>query len=58
MAALRGRDYVLPDDVKALALPALAHRLVVRPESLLRGHTAPRILAELLHATPLEIGSA
>lgn len=37
LAALRGRDYVLPDDVKELALPALAHRLVVRPESVLRG---------------------
>ena len=56
LAALRGRDYVLPDDVKALALPALAHRLVVRPESLLRGHTAPRILGDLLRSAPLDIG--
>jgi len=31
-AALRGREFVLPDDVKAMAVPALAHRLVLRPE--------------------------
>ncbi|MCI4343859.1 MAG: MoxR family ATPase [Thermoplasmata archaeon] len=36
-ALLLGRDYVLPDDVKALALPALAHRIVVKPEPWIRG---------------------
>ena len=57
LAALRGRDFVLPDDVKLLAVPALVHRLIVRPESSLRGYTAERILGELLQATPLDIGS-
>jgi MoxR-like ATPase len=57
LAALRGRDFVLPDDVKALAVPALVHRLIVRPESALRGYTAARILGDLLQATPLDIGS-
>ena len=57
LAALRGRDFVLPDDVKALAVPALAHRLIVRPESALRGYTVQRILGDLLQATPLDIGS-
>jgi MoxR-like ATPase len=36
-ALLLGRDFVLPDDVKALALPALAHRIVVKPEPWIRG---------------------
>jgi MoxR-like ATPase len=57
LAALRGRDFVLPDDVKVLAVPTLVHRLIVRPESALRGYTAERILNDLLTATPLDIGS-
>jgi MoxR-like ATPase len=56
LAALRGRDFVLPDDVKALAVPTLMHRLIVRPESALRGYTAERILGDLLRTTPLDIG--
>jgi MoxR-like ATPase len=56
LAALRGRDFVLPDDVKALAEPTLVHRLIVRPESALRGYTAERILDAVLDATPLDIG--
>jgi MoxR-like ATPase len=56
LAILRGRDYVIPDDVKTLAVPTLVHRLIVRPESALRGHTADRILTELLRNTPLDIG--
>jgi MoxR-like ATPase len=57
LAALRGRQFVLPDDVKALAVPALVHRLIVRPESALRGYTAERILTDLLQTLPLDIGS-
>ncbi|NLF11265.1 MAG: MoxR family ATPase [Anaerolineaceae bacterium] len=56
LASLRGRDYVLPDDVKALGVPALAHRLIVRPESALRGYTANRIVDELLQSVPLQLG--
>jgi len=56
-AVLRGRDFVLPDDVKALAVPTLVHRLIVRPESALRGYTAARILGDILQSTPLDIGS-
>jgi MoxR-like ATPase len=55
LAALRGRDYVLPDDIKALAPITLAHRLVVRPESELRGRTAGLILNEILDRVPLAI---
>jgi MoxR-like ATPase len=57
LAALEGRDYVIPDDVKRLALPVLVHRLIVRPQSALRGYTAARVLTDLLQATPLDIGS-
>ena len=57
LASLRGRDFVMPDDVKALVVPTLAHRLIVRPESALRGYTTLRILDDLLETTPLNIGS-
>jgi MoxR-like ATPase len=56
LAALRGRTYVLPDDVKLLGPLALAHRCIVRPESALRGHTSALIIAEILAQTPLDIG--
>lgn len=55
-AALRGRDYVLPDDVKELATPVLAHRCLVHPESALRGARVSQIIATLVEETPLEIG--
>lgn len=57
-AALHGRDYVLPDDVKYLAPLALAHRCLVHPESSLRGRTNTAIVAELLTQVPLDIGKA
>ncbi len=57
-AALHGRDYVLPDDVKYLAPLALAHRCLVHPESSLRGRTSNVIVAELLEQVPLDIGKA
>ncbi len=56
LAALRGRAYVLPDDVKLLAPLALAHRCIVRPESALRGRTALQVVQQILAATPLDIG--
>ena len=56
LVALRGRDYVLPDDVKPLVHPALAHRLIVRPESALRGRTADQVLDDLVEKVPLDLG--
>jgi MoxR-like ATPase len=56
LAALEGRDYVIPDDIKMLVPLTLAHRLIVRPESELRGRTAEAILAEILEETELDIG--
>jgi MoxR-like ATPase len=57
MAALWGRDYVLPDDVKHLVRPALAHRLIIRPESALRGRTTDAVLDDLLDGVPLDLGT-
>ena len=56
MAALRGRDYAIPDDIKLLAPLTLSHRLIVKPESHLRGRTAEAILSEILERTELDIG--
>ena len=55
-AALRGRDYVLPDDVKYLAAPVLAHRCLLHPESALRGATLPDVIAGIIQEAPLAIG--
>ena len=51
-AALNGRDYVLPDDVKAIAVPALAHRLVLRPELWVQRITADDVVREVLETVP------
>ena len=48
LALLRGRDYVIPEDVKELVIPVLSHRIIVRPESRLRGRSGVRILEEIL----------
>ena len=48
MAAIRGRQYVQPDDVKRVAGPVLTHRLILRPESRLRKLTAEHVLTELI----------
>ena len=53
LASLRGRDHVLPDDVKALAEPVLAHRIIVDPTARMRGLTASQIVARLLEQVPL-----
>lgn len=55
LAALTGRDYVLPDDYKALAGPVLSHRLLVRPAAALRGRTAEDVLAEVLARVELPL---
>ena len=53
LAGLRGRDYALPDDVKTLAVPVLAHRLILREEERLRGETPGRVLQQILHEVPV-----
>ena len=51
-AALAGRDYVIPEDVKAVAVPALAHRITLRPELWLRNADPAFVVNEVLAATP------
>ena len=51
-AALQGRDYVLPDDVKAVAVPALAHRLVLRPELWVQRVSAEDVVRDVLSSVP------
>ncbi|MEZ2348432.1 AAA family ATPase [Terriglobus sp. RCC_193] len=52
-AAREGRNYLLPDDVKAAAAPVLRHRLILKPEAELEGFSADRVIADVLAATPL-----
>ncbi len=55
LAALRGRDFVSPDDIKELARPVWRHRLALRPESALRGRTAAAALDSILDRVPVPI---
>ena len=48
MAAAEERDFVIPDDVKALAIPTLAHRIIVTADSVMSGRTAEVVLREIL----------
>ena len=56
LAALRGRDYVIPDDIKYLAPVTLSHRIIIKPEAELRGRSTLQVLTELLNSVPLELG--
>jgi MoxR-like ATPase len=47
-AALRGRDFVIPDDIKHMAVACLAHRMVMTPENILSGDTSAGVVCELL----------
>jgi len=51
-AALSGRTFVVPDDVKGLAVPVLAHRLVLRPEAWIRGITQAEVVTDCLGTVP------
>jgi len=55
-AAIAGRDFVIPDDIKALVPVTLIHRLIVKPEAELRGRNATVILDEILENVPIDIG--
>ena len=52
-AAMNGRDFVIPDDVKALAEPALAHRLIISPAARMKNVNAEDVIEEILHAIPV-----
>ena len=55
-AALRGRDHVLPDDIKALAVPVLGHRIIIGPAARMGELTADRIIREITRSTPVPGG--
>ncbi|HHU12987.1 MAG TPA: MoxR family ATPase [Clostridiaceae bacterium] len=52
-ALLEGRDYVIPDDVKTMIVPTLAHRLIIKPEGRLRETTAESILTRIIKSVPV-----
>ncbi len=53
LAAIRGRGYVIPDDVKLLTKPTLAHRLIVTPAARVRAITSTSVLDEILQSVPV-----
>jgi MoxR-like ATPase len=55
LAAIGGRDHVLPDDVKRLAVPVLAHRLVLREEAGIHGREPADVVAEVLDELPVPV---
>ncbi|MEO6063453.1 MAG: MoxR family ATPase [Thermoflexales bacterium] len=55
LAAARGRDHVLPDDIKLLVPHVLPHRLIVKPEAELRGRNARGVVAQILETTELRL---
>ena len=52
-AVLRGRDYVIPDDVKAIAVPVLEHRITLRPELWVRKVTSRAVIAQVVAGVPV-----
>ena len=53
LAAVRGKPYVTPDDVKSVAPPVLRHRLILKPEAEIEGYTADRVVEDLLAQVPV-----
>ncbi len=56
-ALMQGRDFVIPDDVKQLAAPTLAHRLILQPQARLKDLAATTVVAEVLASVPVELSS-
>ena len=54
-AALHGRDYVLPDDVKVFVKPAFVHRLILQPDLWMKRNAADEILDGILHSVPVPV---
>jgi MoxR-like ATPase len=55
-AAIHGRDYVIPDDLKALAAAVLGHRLIINPAARIRNITATSVIGDILNAVPIPGG--
>jgi MoxR-like ATPase len=54
-AAIAGRDFVTPDDVKAMAIPVLEHRLILRPEFEIEGMTAAEAIEKILESVAVPV---
>ena len=54
-AAIQGRDFVLPDDIKTVAPAVLCHRLMIAPQAQLRGRTASELVADIVSAVPVPV---
>ncbi len=55
LAALRGRSFVIPDDVKRLAPPVLTHRIIISPQTRLRGRRPEEVMAEVVDTVPVPV---
>ena len=55
LAALRGRDYVIPSDVQHLCPPVLTHRVHISPQVRLRGRTPGQVIAEITESVPVPV---
>jgi len=55
LAALRGRDFVIPDDVKALVPSVLTHRIIISPQTRLRGRRPEEIVMEIVDTVPVPV---
>jgi len=53
LAALEGRDFITPDDIKTMALPTMRHRVILRPEAELEGLNPDRVVAQILDGVPV-----
>ena len=54
-AAMQGRDYVLPDDVKLFVEPVLVHRLILEPDLWMKRHAAEEVIASIVHTVPVPV---
>ena len=52
-AATAGRPFVTPDDVQAMVVPTLAHRVVLRPDAEIQGRTAAEVVSRAVQAVPV-----
>ena len=57
MAAIRGRDFVIPDDVKVMAPFVLTHRLMINPQTRLRGRQPADIMRDVVNVVPVPVES-
>ena len=53
LAAIQGRDFVLPDDIKKVAEPVLGHRLIIKPSARLHNHTPAQVIKEVLNSVEI-----